>query len=460
MPRSVYVVSDLHLGGDPRDPEVPGGRGFRMCHQGDRLARFIDRLAGSLELVELIIAGDFVDFLAERPVVGEDWAPFHRDADEAAAIFALVATEREPAVFQALKRLLAAGHRLTILLGNHDLELSLPSVRAAMEQVLGAGRGTGADLFFVYDNEAYVVGDAIIEHGNRADPANEVDHDALRSVRVLQSRRADSRRAAPFTPPVGSRIVASLMNPLKQRWPFIDLLKPEGAGMAPVLLAMDPAAAARLPRLLGLLVRAGARAGLNRAAPSFGDEIASEEPPGLGELVRAALPNDDAELLLGGLSGGGSGAEIASGLPEWRADAAFAALRTLIRDDGTFDITAEQGGEYRRAAQAHLEAGFRWVIFGHTHRAVCEPMPGGVYLNSGTWADLMTVPAELRGAERAAAKEAARAWLDDVHRGDLERWVRRRGTYVRLEVEGERVLWAELRAVDEDGDVQLARQPA
>jgi UDP-2,3-diacylglucosamine pyrophosphatase LpxH len=440
--RSVYVLSDLHLGGDPNDVDVPGGRGFKMCHQGPLLAEFIERLADGPHTVELVIAGDFVDFLAERPVVGEDWSPFHRDADDAVALFRTIATQREPQVFSALARLLAAGHHLTILLGNHDLELSLPAVRGALVELLG---GTP---HFLYDNEAYVVGDAIIEHGNRADPANEVDHDALRRVRVLQSRRADSARHAPFTPPVGSRIVAGLMNPLKQKWPFIDLLKPEGAGMAPVLLAMDPVAAVKLPRLLAMVGRIGGRATLNRIKPAWGDEIAGEEGATLEDIVRDQLPAEDADVLLSALEEAGTGTEIAGGFSSTRADLAFVALRKLVRDDHTFDVTEEQGGGYRDAAQAHLDAGFKWVVFGHTHRAVCERMDGGVYLNSGTWADLMSVPPALQSEDEEEAQSAARAWLQDVHAGDLEQWVRRRPTFVKLDVDGDRVVAAELRVFE------------
>jgi UDP-2,3-diacylglucosamine pyrophosphatase LpxH len=449
--RTVYVISDLHLGGDPDDPEVPGGRGFRMCRQGALLARFIEAVAAKdpgADPAELVIAGDFIDFLAERPLgEGEAWAPFHRASWEAVEIFRAVATRREPAVFAALGRLLARGHALTVLLGNHDLELSLPEVRGALEAVLGPGR-----LRFVYDNEAYVIGDAVIEHGNRADPMNEVDHDALRRVRVLQSRRADDPGAAPFTPPVGSRVVASLMNPLKARYPFIDLLKPESTGMAPILLALEPKAGLKLPKLMGFGALGAARAALNAVLPRFGDEIAggpaaapASDP--LGDAVRAALPAEDAAALLALASeAGGLGTEIAAQPESWRSQAALRTLRSLVADDRTFDTTAEQGASYRAAAAAHLAAGFGYVVFGHTHRAVLERLPGGVYLNSGTWADLMQVPAALFGDDEAAADEAGARFFADVAAGDLEPWILRRPTYVRLAVGAdERVVQADLR---------------
>ena len=40
----------------------------------------------------------------------------------------------------------------------------------------------------------------------------------------------------------------------------------------------------------------------------------------------------------------------------------------------------------RRMAQAKIvQERARVVVFGHTHRALCEQLDGGLYLNSGTW---------------------------------------------------------------------------
>src|SRR5437667_4709998 len=65
--RLLYVISDLHLGGPP-DRDRPQARGFRLMTQGPVLVRFLEALAGrpaSAPPLELVINGDFVDFLAE-----------------------------------------------------------------------------------------------------------------------------------------------------------------------------------------------------------------------------------------------------------------------------------------------------------------------------------------------------------------------------------------------------------
>ncbi|HVR10669.1 MAG TPA: metallophosphoesterase [Thermoanaerobaculia bacterium] len=439
MPRrQVYVISDLHLGGDPAEPGIPGGRGFQICRQGRLVARFVRALAGrSPGSLELIINGDIVDFLAEHGR-GGGWQPFHRDPAEASRILRLIARDREPEVFAALRDLVAAEHRLTLILGNHDLELALPAVRRELREILG---GDEARLQFIYDNEAYVAGRAVIEHGNRVDSMNEVDHDQLRRVRVLQSRQADSEAAAPFTPPVGSRLVTELMNPLKVRFPFIDLLKPEAEAMVPILLALEPSVLSRLPRMLVFGALGGAKAAVDRLAPRYGGEISADGgAERVGDIVRRCVGEQDAAALFALVERHEEpGGEISSqARPAWRAATALQLLRRLVRDDRTFDMAGERGGRYRDAAGEHIGNGFQAVVFGHTHRACREEIADanggrGVYLNSGTWIDLIQLPEAILLSQDAAA-EAMQRFLDDLTAGSLEGWVVRRPTYVRLDI--------------------------
>src|SRR5262245_38920046 len=62
MKRTLYVISDLHLG---------GAEGYQMCAAAGqaRLTEFIQYLTakeGQGEQIHLILNGDVVDFLAER----------------------------------------------------------------------------------------------------------------------------------------------------------------------------------------------------------------------------------------------------------------------------------------------------------------------------------------------------------------------------------------------------------
>ena len=77
------------------------------------------------------------------------------------------------------------------MLGNHDIELSLPGTRQLLLDRLGPGR-----IDFTYDNEALTIGPVLIEHGNRFDAWNAVPHGALRRLRSQLSRR--HRRSVPW----------------------------------------------------------------------------------------------------------------------------------------------------------------------------------------------------------------------------------------------------------------------
>src|SRR5438552_10345862 len=145
--RSIFVISDLHLGGIY---PPPGTRGFRLCTHADAIARFVQERTEAMKTngrSEIVLNGDTVDFLAERnsPAAGGaadepvTWSAFTADPQAALAKFEAI-VDRDKCVFDAFGRFLAAGGRLTVLLGNHDVELSLPLVRDALRRTLGVKR--------------------------------------------------------------------------------------------------------------------------------------------------------------------------------------------------------------------------------------------------------------------------------------------------------------------------------
>jgi UDP-2,3-diacylglucosamine pyrophosphatase LpxH len=146
-----------------------------------RLDEFI-RYAGAQRTsdrdVTLVLAGDIVDFLAE-----EEFTAFTiNDAVAGQKLERIIQQTDE--VWQSLQLFAASGSELVLLLGNHDIELSLPTPRRVLLERLGSGQ-----IEFIYDNQAFVDGPVIIEHGNRYDSWNVVSHDGLREVRSALSRR-------------------------------------------------------------------------------------------------------------------------------------------------------------------------------------------------------------------------------------------------------------------------------
>jgi UDP-2,3-diacylglucosamine pyrophosphatase LpxH len=276
-PVHVYIISDTHLGGEP---------GFQMCplEARRRLARFVHhliRIAKEREeefVTELVINGDLVDFLAER-----EFQAFTRPPGNAVRKLQNILTHvddgapQDEQVFGALQAWVAEGHELTILLGNHDIELCLPGVRQALLDLLTGGKP--ARVQFLFDGEAYFRGALLVEHGNRYDGWNAVPYGALRAYRSAASRGEPAKR---FLPMPGSRMVTDIMNPLKGRYRFIDLLKPENEALIPILSALEPASVKELRKIVLLLRQSRAAQVKAGQVPEAETYIAEGGPRRLG----------------------------------------------------------------------------------------------------------------------------------------------------------------------------------
>jgi UDP-2,3-diacylglucosamine pyrophosphatase LpxH len=412
----LIVVSDPHMGGEPPV----------MMSRPDRLASFIHGLPSlrqADEDLELVIAGDVVDFLAIPPRTA--WTPA-----PVAACDKLARTMRDPSfapVFEALGRHVAVGHGLTVLLGNHDLELALPQVQEQFLREIGAGR---RQVVFVDDGRAYRVGGALIEHGNRYDGANANDWDGLRAIASALSRGEPPPVELRVT--AGSLIVEKVVNVLKPRYPFLDLLQPQGELVALLLLAFEPQLVYEVSSIAWLLYGRwlqGANPGGRQPGQTY--RVAGESPlppdpelldafgPAYNELrqarhevgvrdwlrvVEEARRDSLSELLRRG-----------EPVPAKRLKQIRVALRKLLLDDRSdqMDGPTEQ---YGRAAERLIQAdpSVQVVLMGHTHlpRQVDFALRGR-YINTGTWIDRIRVPAT------ALADGADRA-LEDFLRGLLE----------------------------------------
>jgi UDP-2,3-diacylglucosamine pyrophosphatase LpxH len=462
--RRVYVISDLHLGGEYGKTSDPDDRGFRICTHVDAAAAFVDNLAsfppGPVH-TELVINGDVVDFLAEDRGDGMTWTGFIASADRAAAAFTTIA-QRDRAFFDALGRFLARGHRLVVLVGNHDVELALPAVKHAFATAIGTT--SSANLEFIESAEAYTVGDALIEHGNRYDEWNVVDHAGLVRLRAFQSRRQAVPPDRAFEISAGSEMVGSVINPVKAKYKFVDLLKPEIDAVVPMLLAVAPESRSYLSAIAKRRQHARRHRLLGATLPATQDIATAGDVEDALRAVMVGPLHGDVDRFLAGLGGTTPGTPVdldvdgdiaswsergrqAIGLTrlalsrgsdqgfEGRLSALLMALRVL-RTDQTFDRRTETLAEYDRASRDLAQHGIKYVIFGHTHLARDVDLGGGCrYFNSGTWADLLEVPRDVVSAPEAVALEALREFAADLAANRLRHHVRFCPTYVRLLVD-------------------------
>lgn len=195
---SLLVLSDVHLGSDI--VERSGRR------KGPRRSKAVDRDLVSLihhyrrtrpkgKRWRLVVAGDFIDFIGmtvlpseddlETPPSEEERAHGLGNAPDHARIKLNRVLERHPTVFKALAELVADGHALTIVRGNHDVELYWEIV----QEELRASLYRHAEALRVdVDRESfderiefspwffYRQGVVWIEHGHQYDPFCALPH--------------------------------------------------------------------------------------------------------------------------------------------------------------------------------------------------------------------------------------------------------------------------------------------
>jgi UDP-2,3-diacylglucosamine pyrophosphatase LpxH len=393
--RRVIVISDLHL----------GGYTSAMMSRPGRLARFLEELPAHLEddeQLELVIAGDFVDFLTLAPL--SSWTIDPQQAGEKIDGIMRQCSAFAP-IFDALYKLVQSGGLLTILLGNHDLEMALPIVQEKLMHRLSAGPH---QVLFQSDGRAYRRGGVLIEHGNRYDGANANDWEYLRLIASAQSRS----EIAPVELRVsfGSQFVIDHVNPLKVHYPFLDLIQPQNELVALLLLAFEPELIFDWKRICaGLWAQRLQATNSTGRQPGKSYQIASSPIDQPNEELRN-LFGPEYMLLMSPTADVGVRAllqtylsnrkesirEILSRgdpIPTDRQKKIRAVMRELLLNDGSARLNG-QTGPYGKAAERLLRdnAEIEAVVMGHTHLAREVHYDHGIYINSGTWIDNIVVP--------------------------------------------------------------------
>ena len=411
----LHVISDLHLGGK---------RDFQIFGSTAELVWLIDdlRQRAPATRIGLVINGDFVDFLAQAPAL-----PF--DPEGATDKLAGIAADLTfIPIFDALRRFTATDDRYLIVnLGNHDLEFALPWVREKLLDIISGGdRSARGRIMLALDGAGVLlnVGGAqvLCVHGNEVDAWNLADYERIRRI---GRDFTQGRGIEPWVPNGGSQLVTQVMNPLKQCFPFIDLLKPEGPAVFPTLIALDPAVVTEIGKVSAAFTRRTwdavreATGFLEAVSDPTGDAVAQAPGAVLSdaplrdvrrqreEMARDLMDRtedrwrDDTVAL--DLVASDQRAEyvgIAGAMGKFFAGkGTVEALREALDNldkDRSFDFGTEDG-TYREL-DGRVGANIDFLITGHTHleRALRRRRGSGCYFNGGTWARLIQIPPQLR----------------------------------------------------------------
>jgi UDP-2,3-diacylglucosamine pyrophosphatase LpxH len=430
----LYVISDLHMGGRP---------GFQIMNRGPRLGRFIQQLAvrpdaESERRVGLVINGDAIDTLSEK-------LDGYIAVTEAEQILErLFRDEAFEPVWSALAVFVRQPHRrLVFIIGNHDIELSLPVVQHSIRSRLAGGDAAAVGrIEFAVEGTGYSchVGNLRVfcTHGNEVDGWNVINHEALRQL-VRDQNAGMPFNAAAWTPNAGTRLVRDVMNEVKRRHPWVDLLKPEKNVVLGVLLTIDPTLVRTVLALMPIAWRRGIGELQSRgvlSARSHPDAATAAEAgawrDAVGPRLWRLIDGGDAsgamarpEVAVSGLDPMlleierqlASGIAVAdtpddlTGTLGWprmvldrlrsvdKVDALRQALLDWLDDDHSFELT-EPDETYRRTLTG-VGPDVDVIVTGHTHLERAIVSASRAYYNTGTWIRVIRFP-------DAVLKDAAR----------------------------------------------------
>jgi UDP-2,3-diacylglucosamine pyrophosphatase LpxH len=379
--RTKVVISDLHLGPgyvskDKYDPLED----FRF---DDTFNNFLTTI-GTHGPIDLIIAGDFIDFWQILARLSKEEGSTEQ---QSLAKLRLV-LERHKNTFDILGRFIKRGHRLILVPGNHDVDLQWPEVQKELRARLGADSG---QIFFAIP--CYESHGLHVEHGHQYDYANRFSR--------ADSPMVDSPTGKRLEVNWGSVFVSSFYNQVEKEKPFIDNLSPSLAAVWWALRS-EPARTFGLPQIGKLLVMLlrdqRALDNLGYLATTLGDEDATDNEPARPQTVEGLIG-------LYGAADPSLGKEVETLLknPEAKKDAEVALAEVpkeewqsiqLRKEDPTLRYLLTSTNPYINASRQIISQhpGIRVVVMGHTHELDARVTPlnnvGGSekwYVNTGCW---------------------------------------------------------------------------
>ncbi|HEV7590441.1 MAG TPA: hypothetical protein VGO40_20185 [Longimicrobium sp.] len=416
-PATILVVSDLHLSAG-RDPATGRFDRIENFFADEAFARFLEHYRpAAADGALLVLNGDTLDFLR---VVATPLSARELDAWRSRLAALGVATtsaglaasiddkERRYGLgtedfkcvwkldeiaaghgqfFAALAGWVAAGGRMLVVKGNHDVELHWPLVRLAIRRMLGAAAGGVGPGSVVFCDDFVRLANVFLEHGHAYETATRVEGTPTLVV------KQDGREVETIRLPSGSFVNRYLINSAEDIYPFLDNARPLNKSIRLILrrhpfraLLLVPPAFQLIRKSLRISGGSTARSVLlllNILGPLVGILLV-----GLVlyfgrvfEVVRTLLPKYGMWLSLLGAALPYLMSAIADWLP---------AKRGKVMEDEFSDLAYHALAARRPAAPRTV----LYAAYGHTHTMDVQLVPArnGVptvlYLNTGTWTPL------------------------------------------------------------------------
>lgn len=387
-PDRVVVVSDVHL--------APLGPLSNFRAHGP-FARFLGAVASPETLI--VLNGDTLDTL-QLPGRSPE-LPVGVAARHVESLLDALEDERDHGcrVLEAWRAAITRGARFLYVPGNHEAEFFEKPARAVLAARLGLTAGDPRLQFHTEPGFAEIDFPTFgvrLAHGHETDDWN----------RILDADFAAARPDGIVSLPPGSRLVLGLLNDFKNAGhPYVDALKPESPGVPLLLFYFDRglvlARGGDFARILWTRIcKSVADAFLGRApAPAVRN---AADPGSLDWLAQHAVALDGVRSAEGDAK---SVAEVAAAVdgpppqPDRVHDGGFQrilrrmAVLALSRGGEFFNERTIDGVDEAIIAH-HVPSGAAPAVLvaGHTHAARQFRFGPHLYLNTGTWTDLLQFP--------------------------------------------------------------------
>jgi len=215
--RTIIVVSDLHLGAGPM---IGGIRNYLEDFNSDQeLVELLDYYSSGEyqnKKVEIIINGDFLDFLAVPFIEFFDDEFWSEEA--ALAKFDLI-LKAHPEVINGLCLFVKKPEKkLTYIIGNHDAELILPKMQEKFLNLFDKEHRDSVEIIHEPQNAYRPHPEVLLKHGHEYEIAH------LYNTEESIVKNENGRRY--FIPPWGSYYVTRVLNKFKEERHHVDSVKP------------------------------------------------------------------------------------------------------------------------------------------------------------------------------------------------------------------------------------------
>ncbi len=388
-----FIVSDFHLnmGRDKTGKLHP----LEDFDADDQFGRLLDLARQSQ--AELVINGDWVDFLQLDPVVTVG----HRFSSDGIPL-AWTRSEAEQKLetcfsnnrihFQALGSFLKAGGKLTVLEGNHDPEWFFPaesdSGEPPVQKMLRQKLGNPDRDSLRFEDSHLRLGSVHVEHGHQS---CEAVNAFQKHPNIFHLEKGSLLGPLRFELVWGSRLVLEFFNDLEREHPYADNLKTttralwlgikngwvNGALAADFLKFLWGAGTSL--RHLSDLLGPSERKALPMVQGLKNDDLRQlffkrmQEDPEFHKALEARLKATPQEEL-DGLRRDSDRLEIGH--------------EEVVAPEGELLGAVRKPRELRSAAEILKRPGVSAVVFGHTHQEIdgnSDQAPVKNYFNTGTW---------------------------------------------------------------------------